>query len=234
MYGVLLRLNLRGDQMKKLDSAICLSTIALAMLMPLATQASNEAGNEVGKAELAQQQPIKQKIAELLKKAEAGDADAQTDLGEAYESGEGLPKDAVKAVDLFRQAAGKGVARAQFRLGRMYARGTGVPKDAVRAADLIKQSAQNDYAKAQAALGAMYAKGEGVKRDKVLAYVWASLALSKGETRAKKTQDSVALTTVLREEAERLKAKWKQGVEVVREKQAAAIPVETVKKPSGM
>jgi TPR repeat protein len=216
--------------MKKLDKAICLSTIAVAMLMPLAAQAVDAAPA----AELAQQQPLKQKIAELLKKADAGDADAQTDLGEAYESGKGLPKDAVKAADLFRQAAEKGLARAQFRLGRMYARGIGVPKDAVRAAELIKKSAQNDYAKAQEALGAMYAKGEGVKRDKVLAYVWSSLALSKGEMRAKKTQDAVALTTALREEADRLKAKWKKGVEVVREKQEEVVPVEPTSKASGV
>ena len=211
--------------MKQINAAFCLSALAVAVLMPLAAQAGNEAANnEKSAAEVAQQQPLKQKIAELLKKAEADDANAQTDLGEIYESGKGLPKDAVKAADLFRQAAEKGVARAQFRLGRMYVRGKGVPKDAARAADLIKQSAQNDYAKAQEALGAMYAKGEGVSRDQVLAYVWSSLALSKGEKNAKKTQDSVALTTALREEAERLKAKWKQGAAVVREQQEAIVP----------
>ena len=99
----------------------------------------------------------------------------------------------------------------------------------MRAADLIKQSAINGYAKAQTLLASMYAKGEGVTHDDVLAYVWSSLAASNGEQDAKQLQDSVALSTVLRDEAERLKAKWKRGVEIVREKQEAVVPVAPAK-----
>lgn len=172
-------------------------------------------------SEVAQQQPLQQKLEELLKKAEAGDADAQTDLGEVYASGEGLPKDAVKAADQFRKAAEKGIARAQFRLGEMYTRGEGVPKDAVRASDLIKQAAANGYAKAEATLAAMYAKGEGVTQDEVLAYAWSTLALRQGEDQAKEVHDSVKLSTALRDEAEQLVATWQRGVALVRKEVAA-------------
>ena len=203
----------------------CFSIIAFAILLPLAGCGDKEQPA----TEVAQQQPLKQKIQELIQKAEAGDADAETELGEIYASGEGLPKDVLKAANLFRQAAEKGIAKAQFRLGQMYSRGEGVPQDSARATDLIKQSAVNGYTKAQTLLASMYAKGEGVTRDDVLAYVWSSLAVSGGEQDAKQLQDSVTLSTVLHEEADRLKAKWKRGVEIVREKQEAMVPVESAK-----
>ena len=210
--------------MKKIPARI--SLVALALLLPLTGCGSKEPPA----TEVSQQQSLQQKLAELIKKAETGDVDALVDLGDVYASGEGLPKDAVRAADLFRQAAEKGMAKAQFRLGQMYARGEGVPKDSVRAVDLIRQSAINGHAKAQALLASMYAKGEGVTRDDVLAYVWSSLAVSAGEKDAKQLQDSVTLNTMLHEEAERLKSKWKRGVEIVREKQETLVPVAPAKK----
>jgi uncharacterized protein len=209
--------------MNKIQSRICLVALPLSMLLLLSA-----CGDKVEPlaSELSQQQPLQQKVAELLKKADAGDAEAMADLGDIYSSGEGLPKDAVRAADLFRQSAGKGIARAQFRLGQLYARGEGVPRDAVRATDLIKQSAKNDYAKAQAVLAAMYAKGDGVTRDEVLAYVWSSLAAAHGERDAKQVQESVTLNAALHDEAGRLKAKWRTGMEIVREKQEKVIPAK--------
>lgn len=205
--------------------------LSIVMLLLLLTGCGEK--TQTPASEAAQQQPLTQKIGELLKKAETGDADAQADLGDAYARGDGLPKDAAKAVDFLRKAAEKGIARAQFQLGQLYAKGDGVPQDAVRATDLVKQSARNGYARAQAALGQMYAKGEGVTRDEVLAYVWSSLALAQGEQDAKQVQESVSLNTALHDEAERLKAKWQRGLEIVREKQEAAVPAQPVK-PSGV
>lgn len=67
-----------------------------------------------------------EKFAKLQKEAEAGDAKAQYDLGRMYEGGEGVPKDAAKAVEWLQKAAAQGHADAQALLGRMYARGEGV------------------------------------------------------------------------------------------------------------
>jgi hypothetical protein len=49
--------------------------------------------------------------------------------GRAYEHGEGVTKDAHKAVQLYCQAARLGDAEAQFSLGWMYANGRGIPRD---------------------------------------------------------------------------------------------------------
>ena len=65
--------------------------------------------------------------------AEQGNAKAQTNLGNMYVNGRGVPQDDAEAVRLFRQAAEQGHAQAQFSLGVMYYNGKGVPQDLVRA-----------------------------------------------------------------------------------------------------
>jgi len=68
-----------------------------------------------------------------LKRAETGDASAQSKLGARYYFGEGVPKDAVKAMQWYQKAAAQGDIYAQVNLGVMYMGGEGVPKDAVLA-----------------------------------------------------------------------------------------------------
>ncbi len=65
-------------------------------------------------------------IDELRARAEAGDAEAQYNLGLMYVNGEGVPEDDVEAVRLFRLAADQGLAEAQTNLGLMYDNGSGV------------------------------------------------------------------------------------------------------------
>lgn len=73
------------------------------------------------------------KVQEMRRKAEAGDAVAQYNLGVMYLKGDGVPKDAVQAVSWSRKAAEQGHAGAKYNLGVMYAKGEGVPKDLVLA-----------------------------------------------------------------------------------------------------
>ena len=63
--------------------------------------------------------------------AKAGIALAQYNLGLMYDTGNGVPKDAVQAVSWYRKAAEQGYASAQNNLGLMYYTGNGVPKDFV-------------------------------------------------------------------------------------------------------
>jgi S1-C subfamily serine protease len=74
-----------------------------------------------------------QELAALTKKAEQGNASAQLNLGRMYAIGEGVPKDASKALEWNQKAAAQGDASAQFNLGLMYNYGKGVPKDLVMA-----------------------------------------------------------------------------------------------------
>ena len=66
---------------------------------------------------------------ELRKKAEAGDAEAQSNLGIAYYSGNGVPQSFTDAFKWIGEAAKQGYAEAQLRLGYMYATGKGVQQN---------------------------------------------------------------------------------------------------------
>ena len=72
-------------------------------------------------------------IEALRTRAEAGDADAQDNLGLRYVNGRGVPQDDAEAVRWYRLAADQGFARAQFNLGVRYATGRGVPQDGIEA-----------------------------------------------------------------------------------------------------
>ena len=64
-----------------------------------------------------------------LAKAETGNAEAQTNVGEVYEKGLGTAPDYARAAEWYRKAAAQGFTRAQVNLGYLYEQGLGVPKD---------------------------------------------------------------------------------------------------------
>ncbi|MBF0123723.1 MAG: sel1 repeat family protein [Magnetococcales bacterium] len=65
--------------------------------------------------------------------AEAGDIEAQVNLGIMYAQGQGVPRNDAEAVKWFQKAADRGHAQAQFLLGMAHALGLGVPQDLVQA-----------------------------------------------------------------------------------------------------
>jgi TPR repeat protein len=82
---------------------------------------------------------------ELVKRAEAGDADAQFNLGEAYAKGEGAHVDIVELMKWYRLAADQNHAKAQYMLGVLYAYGLGVPEDQAEAAKWYRLAAEQGY-----------------------------------------------------------------------------------------
>ncbi len=120
-------------------------------------------------------------VADIRKKAEAGDAASQSLLGywyasDQYDTGRGVLEDHKEAVKWYRKAAEQGYALAQVKLGGMYGSGRGVPQDHKEAIKWCRKAAMQGNARAQVALGASYAKGGGVLKDYVAAYAWYSLA----------------------------------------------------------
>lgn len=65
--------------------------------------------------------------------AEAGDADAQANVGEIFEKGAGGTPNYDAAIIWYTKAAQQGNKRAQFNLGTLYEQGLGVEKDALTA-----------------------------------------------------------------------------------------------------
>lgn len=61
--------------------------------------------------------------------AEAGDAEAQAQMGHMYASGLGVPVNNQTAIKWFRQGSQGGSASAKFALGFMYLQGHSLPQD---------------------------------------------------------------------------------------------------------
>jgi len=124
-------------------------------------------------------------LQQLITMGNAGNAQAQFNLGVMYGIGLGVvPKDAVQAVNWFRKAAEQGDAASQSQLGFIYANGEGVPKDAVQAVNWFRKAAEQGDAEAQYNLGRKYANGEGVSKDAVQAVNWYRKAAEQGEAAA--------------------------------------------------
>ncbi|HEV8553936.1 MAG TPA: transglycosylase SLT domain-containing protein [Casimicrobiaceae bacterium] len=70
----------------------------------------------------------------------------------AYEHGEGVPRDPLRAAALYCEAARSGDAEAQFSLGWMYANGRGIARDDAVAASLFGLAAEQGHAAARKAL----------------------------------------------------------------------------------
>ena len=115
-------------------------------------------------------------VAALRVRAEQGNAEAQTNLGDAYWHGRGVPNDSLQAVGWWRKAADQGYAPAQFHLGMSYAFGEGVLKDVAQAAAWWRKAAEQGDWRAQNWLGVAYANGQGVPRDAAEATRWQDLA----------------------------------------------------------
>lgn len=57
---------------------------------------------------------------EIRLKAERGDATAQVQLGDAYDTGAGVKRDVAEAINWYRKAAEQGNAEGQYSLGGKY------------------------------------------------------------------------------------------------------------------
>jgi len=126
----------------------------------------------------AEQSRIWKRRAEAnLKAAQRGDANAQVNLGYAYQGGQGVASDAAEAVKWYRQAADQGNADGQRALGYCYQDGIGVAKDE------IETFAYWSLA------GAMDAEARGRLAD--LKRKMTPAALSRGEQRAKELQKEI-------------------------------------------
>ena len=121
---------------------------------------------------------------ETRKKAEKGDAIAQTNLGLIYTNGDSVPKDSSEAAKWYRKAADQGEADAQSALAYKYIMGDGVPKDSAEAVKWYRKAADQGNADARYNLGIMYANGVGVPKDSAEAVKWYHKAADQGNADA--------------------------------------------------
>jgi TPR repeat protein len=84
-----------------------------------------------------------------------GDADAEANLGSAYQKGQGVAPDLSKAAHWYQQSADQNDAYGQYELALMYQYGRGVPQNTGLAVTLLKQAAMQGMAEAQKQLASI-------------------------------------------------------------------------------
>lgn len=152
-----------------------------------------------------------EKLAQLLKEAEAGNAFAQYLLGMAYKTGQvfslgmtefdqplaqygakfGIPdKNSLGLVDSssshawYQEAATQGYGDALFMLGMISANCDDVPRDAAKAVEWFRRAAEQGHSDAQFRLGLMYDSGDGAIEDASRAVEWWQKAAAQGHASA--------------------------------------------------
>jgi TonB family protein len=131
--------------------------------------------------------------------AKRGNADAQFQLGDLYDTGQGISQDPHKAACWYRQSfrwyekdAESGNDWSQYRLGVHYDKGLGVEEDKEAALHWYRLAAEQGHAISQFQLSYAYVSGEGVDRDFLKAYRWALLAETNGYKGAVALKDQIA------------------------------------------
>jgi len=115
-------------------------------------------------------------VKEWLPLAEAGDADAQYNMGQAYRAGQGVPKDEDAATEWFRKAAEQGLPKAEDTYGRsLFQAGK-----RAEAMPWVQKSAARGEPRAQYILGTALFNGEFVSKDWVRAYALMTRAAASG------------------------------------------------------
>jgi len=111
-------------------------------------------------------------IAQFRPLVSEGYAPAQYQMALVHQHGYSVPKDAMKALELFQLAAAQNYPDAQFELALIYSEGKLVKQDLKKSFELTNKASQKGLASAQFNLGVMYANGTGVKQDDFKASRW--------------------------------------------------------------
>jgi TPR repeat protein len=121
----------------------------------------------------------------LLAKANAGEAEAQRDLGFFYSDrfADGV-QDCNEGVYWYTKAAEQGNTDAQYSLGLIYYVGQCVAQDYEHAFSWFSKAAEQGYAPAQSSLGRMYVEGYAVTQNYKQAVFWYTKSAKQGENNA--------------------------------------------------
>jgi len=154
--------------MKRIWGAVAFGTLLTVALPALADV---KAGVDAW-----QQGDYAKAIAEWRPLANAGDPDAQFNLGQAYKLGRGVPADLNNALDWYRKATAQGHARAEDNLGLlMFQQG-----DRAGAMPYLQHAAARGESRAQYIVGTALFNGDMVGKDWVRAYALMTRASASG------------------------------------------------------
>lgn len=146
---------------------------ALTLSMPLANMQDVEAMTLVGRIYDEGFNQSAKALPWFRKAAELGNPQAQVELAELYEAGDGVPKDMDMALQWYQKAADQDHDEAQLALAMHYIDDLNEPKEAL---GLLQKSANQGNANAQYQLGLLYLGEVDIPADKLKAWHYFSLA----------------------------------------------------------
>jgi len=128
----------------------------------------------------------------FMRAAGLGDAESQYNAGLALMNGEGVDRDQIAAVELWKKASAQGYPEAECYLGLSYLRGYGVDKNPEEARKLLAKAAMHEVSVAQYNLAQMCWEGTGGEANKVESFAWMILAHESGSKHAEKVKGAMA------------------------------------------
>jgi TPR repeat protein len=124
------------------------------------------------------------KFLQVQKKADANNAEAQTQLASCYELGRNVAPSRAETIHWLSLAAAQGYAPAEYELGRIYLYGRGIPADYKLAMLWEEKAALHGERKAQRDMAYIYERGLGVQPNPSEAVTWNRKAAQQGDAQA--------------------------------------------------
>jgi uncharacterized protein len=102
---------------------------------------------------------------QMRARADAGEVEAQYQLGSMYWEGKGVERDLPEALSWYQRAANQGHREALVRLAESYERGEGISQDYVKASRMYALAADRGDVKSEIRLAQLYMMGQGVPKN---------------------------------------------------------------------
>lgn len=123
-------------------------------------------------------------LSSLIRDANAGNTNAQLQLGVQYLGSTNAPPNYPEAVKWLTQAAQSGNAQAEFLVGTLYQTGQGVKRDYTNALVWFEKAAAQKHREALYNLGSLYGSGRGVPQSSEKAAQYYQQAAELGDSYA--------------------------------------------------
>lgn len=111
-----------------------------------------------------------------LKAAKQGNTDALYNVGNMYETGEGVKQNSASAIEWYTKAADLGDSEAQYKVGSIYDEGEITTQNYKKALQWYTKSANQDHPEAQFSLAILHLYGKGTTKSEKIAREWFSKA----------------------------------------------------------
>lgn len=136
-------------------------------------------------AELPLPDSASAELRDLARKAIAGDANAEYEIGTLFARGAEVPQSHERATYWWRRAADQGSADARYALGLAYLNGSGVPRDAREAMNWFRRASVSGNPRGAYEIGRLYEAGELGPSNPRIAAGWYRIAAEAGDAQGK-------------------------------------------------